>query len=483
MKKMKGMVLVDKIFTYFEEISKVPRCSGNEKGISDYLVGFAKKHNLEVIQDDVYNVIIKKPATPGFENSPGVILQGHMDMVCVKTKDKVHDFTKDPLTLKYIDDMVYADGTSLGADNGIAIAMAMAVLTNENAIHPALEVIITVDEESGMTGAKNINPDHISGKIMLNLDSEEEGKLLVSCAGGLRTAMDIDGEWEKASEDLKNYQISVGGLLGGHSGIDIDKERGNANKILGRVLHDIYKKVAFGIAHLSGGSKANVIPSEAEATILISPERLGIIEKKIDEWNKILGNEYKVSDPNVSVALEESAKIFDKISPATEKILDLLVAIPNGVQAMSTSIEGLVESSSNIGVLTTTEEGFNFEFSIRSSVGSRKDHIKEQIEAIAKLANVGFEANGEYPSWEYDPDSKIRETCIKVYKEKYGKEPEVVAFHAGVECGLFGEKFPELDMISLGADAFDAHTTNEHVSVPSTKRTYEYLLAILEELK
>ena len=483
MNLVKGMVLVDSIFTYFEEISKVPRCSGNEKGVSDFLVGFAKKHNLEVIQDDVYNVIIKKPATPGFENAPGVILQGHMDMVCVKTKEKIHDFTKDPIVLKYIDDMVYADGTSLGADNGIAVAIAMAVLTDENARHPALEVIVTVDEESGMTGAKNIDPDNVSGKIMINLDSEEEGKLLVSCAGGLRTAIDVEGKWVNVPSDSFGYTISVNGLLGGHSGIDIDKERGNSNKILGRVLQDIYKEIPFGLAHLTGGSKANVIPSESEAFIFISEADLHIIEKKVEEWNRILKNEYKVSDPNVTVRFEKSTKAFDKISQSTKKVLNLLVAVPNGVQAMSTSIDGLVESSSNIGVLTTTKEGFNFEFSIRSSVGTRKDRIKEQIKAIAKLAGVTFEANGEYPSWEYDPDSKIREICIKVYKEKYGKEPEIVAFHAGVECGLFGEKFPELDMISMGADAFDAHTTNEHVSVSSTKRTYEYLLTILEQLK
>ena len=480
---MKGMVLMNSIFTYFEEISKVPRCSGNEKGISDFLVNFAKKHNLEVIQDDVYNVIIKKPATPGFENAPGVILQGHMDMVCVKTKNKVHDFTKDPIRLKYIGDMVYADGTSLGADNGIAVAMAMAVLTDENAKHPTLEVIITVDEESGMTGAKNINSDYISGKIMINLDSEEEGKLLVSCAGGLRTAINIDGDWKNAPADFDSYTVSIGGLLGGHSGIDIDKEKGNANKILGRVLLDIYSKQDFGLAHLKGGSKDNVIPSEAEATILISKDKLHIIEEKIEEWNQILKNEYKVSDPNVTVTLGKSTIAHEKISGATEKILNLLVAMPNGVQAMSTSIEELVESSSNLGVMTTTEKGFGLTFSVRSSVSTRKERIKNQIKAIAKLSDVEFVANSEYPSWEYNPESEIREICIKVYKELYGKEPEIVAFHAGVECGLFGEKFPGLDMISMGADAFDAHTTNEHVSVSSTNRTYEYLLAILEELK
>ena len=476
---------MEKIFTYFEEISKIPRGSGNEKAISDFLVKFAKEHNLEVMQDEVLNVIIKKPATPGYENAPGVVLQGHMDMVCVKNADKVHDFLKDPITLKYVDDMIYADGTSLGADNGIAVALAMAVLTSKDIKHPPLEVLITVDEESGMTGANNLNPEHISGKILLNLDSEEEGKLLVSCAGGLRAAINVDAEWKNASKDLVPYTIAIKGLMGGHSGTEIDKERGNSNKLLGRVLHDLYEEIPFNLAHISGGSRANVIPSEAEAVILISPDKYEAAEIKIKEWDEILKNEFKVSDSNVTVNVSKSEKVFEKIldSTATAKVVDLLMAIPNGVQTMSKSIEGLVESSSNIGVLTTDDKGICFEFSIRSSVSSRKDYLKEQIGTIAKLANVEFEANGEYPAWEYNPNSKIREVCQKVYKEKYGEEPEVVAIHAGVECGLFGEKFPDLDMISMGANAYDAHTTNEHVSISSVKRTYEYLLAILEELK
>lgn len=476
---------MENIFTYFEEVSKVPRCSGNEKAISDYLVKFAKKQNLEVIQDGVLNVIIKKPASSGYENAPGVVLQGHMDMVCVKNADKVHDFSKDPIVLKYVDDMIYADGTTLGADNGIALALAMTVLTSEDIKHPPIEVLITVDEESGMTGAKHLNPELISGKILINLDSEEEGKLLVSCAGGLRAAININAEWENAPKNLVSYTISMRGLMGGHSGTEINKERGNANKLLGRVLYDLYKETPFNLAYISGGSRANVIPSEAEAVIFISPDKLRATENKIKEWNEILKNEFKISDPNVDVNVSKSEKVFDKIldSTATAKVIDLLMAIPNGIQTMSKSIKGLVESSSNIGVLTTDNKGICFEFSIRSSVSSRKNYIKEQIGTVAKLANVEFQVSGEYPAWEYNPDSTIREVCQKVYKEKYGEEPEIVAVHAGVECGLFGEKIPDLDMISMGANAYDAHTTNEHVSISSVKRTYEYLLAILEELK
>ncbi len=474
---------MEKVFTYFEEISKVPRCSGEEKGVSDFLVKFAKDNNLEVIQDDVFNVIIKKPATPGYENAPGVILQGHMDMVCVKTKEAVHDFSKDPIKLKYIDDMIYADGTSLGADNGIAVAIAMAVMTDENAKHPALEALITVDEETGMTGAKNINPEHISGKILINLDSEEEGKLLVSCAGGSRVMFNIDPKWEKAPNDCESYTVSISGLMGGHSGGEIDKERGNSNKLLGRVLHDVYKVIPFDIAYIRGGSKANVIPSDSSAVIFLKPNDLEEIKNKILKWDSVLKSELAFSDPNVTVSIIKADETYNKVCKSTEKILDLLVAVPNGVQSMSKSMEGLVESSLNTGVLTTDEKYISIEFSVRSSVSTRKDYTKEQLEIIAKLADIGFVADGDYPAWAYNPNSKIREICQKVYKNKYGKEPEIVAIHAGVECGLFGEIFPDLDMISMGSDAFDAHTTNEHVSISSTKRTYEYLLAILEELK
>ncbi|MDD2480734.1 MAG: aminoacyl-histidine dipeptidase [Lutispora sp.] len=478
-------MILDKIFKYFEEISKIPRGSGNEKAISDYLVRFAKENNLEVIQDEVMNVIIKKPASPGYENSPGVILQGHMDMVCVKNSDKVHDFTKDPITLKYVGDMIYADGTSLGADNGIAVALAMAVLTSDNISHPPLEALITVDEESGMTGAHNLNPENISGKILINLDSEEEGKLLVSCAGGSRAAIKLNVEWQNAPKDLEAYAININGLLGGHSGVEIDKERGNSNKLLGRALHNLYETAPFNLAYIAGGSRANVIPSEAEAVIFASPDQSQAIADKIMELDKMFKNEYKVSDPGVRVSIKKSQKDFDRMfnDSTTIKAISLLVAIPNGIQAMSKSIKGLVESSSNIGVVSIDEDFVSLEFSIRSSVSSLKEYIRNQICTIANLAHVDFEANGDYPAWEYNPNSQVREVFQRVYKEKYDKEPEIVAIHAGVECGLFGEKIPGLDMISIGANAYDAHTTNEHVSISSVKRTYEYLLAVLEELR
>ncbi len=478
------MMILDKIFKYFEEISKIPRGSGNEKGISDYLVNFAKKHNLECIQDEVLNVIIKKPATPGYENAPTVILQGHMDMVCEKNKDKVHDFTKDPITLRYIDDMIYADNTTLGADNGIAVAMALAVLSSDDIKHPALEVLMTVDEESGMTGASALNPEHLAGRILINMDSEEEGELLVSCAGGSRTTTTFKADWKKPENTLKAYAVAIRGLKGGHSGMEIDKGRGNSNKLLGRVLDGIYKEVPFQLSHLSGGSKTNAIPREADAVIFAPGEKYEKLMEIIKEWNDILKNEYKVTDPDVTVTLNKAEENYENTLSYgdTERVLALLMATPNGVQTMSSSMEGLVESSSNLGVVTTNEEGIVFDSSIRSSVDSLKEYIKEQACSVAKLAGADFNAHGEYPAWEYNPDSRIREVFKKVYKEKYGKEPKIVAVHAGVECGLLGKKIEGLDMISFGPDMYDVHTPNEHVSISSVKRSYEYLLAVLEAL-
>lgn len=478
------MMIVDKVFKYFEEISKIPRGSGNEKAISDYLVNFAKEHGLEVIQDEVYNVIIKKPATPGYENGPTVILQGHMDMVCEKNKDKVHDFTKDPITVRYIDDMIYADNTTLGADNGIAIAMAMAILASDDIKHPPLEVLMTVDEESGMTGAHALNPEHLKGRILINMDSEEEGKLLVSCAGGLRTTIALQTEWQKPAEGYEAYTIEVKGLKGGHSGMDIDKGRGNSNKLLGRVLNAIYKEMPFRLSHLSGGSKTNAIPREAEAIIFVPSNKPQELIKIINEWDNILKNEYKITDPEVTVKVYRTDNTFENVLTfeKTEKAISILMTIPNGIQTMSKSIEGLVESSINLGVVSTNKESINFDSSIRSSVESLKEYIKEQVHMVAKLAGANFDAFGDYPGWEYNPNSRIRDVFLKVYREKFGKEAEVIAVHAGVECGLFGEKIKGLDMISFGPDMYDVHTPNEHLSISSTKRTYEYLLAVLETL-
>lgn len=473
------------VFHYFEEISKIPRGSGNERRISDYLVDFAKSKNLEVVQDEAMNVIIKKPASKGYENAPGVILQGHMDMVCEKNKNTLHDFDNDPLKLRIIDDMIYATDTTLGADNGIAVAYSLAVLASDDIPHPTLTALITVEEETGLNGAAALNGKYLSGKYLINMDSEEEGKLLVSCSGGARTTQTLPIEWDNAKPGLSSYLISIRGLKGGHSGMEIHKGRGNSNKIMGRILNDLEGQFEYFIKEINGGSKMNAIPREADAVILLSPEDVSKLENQINEWNKTLKNELRASDPDVSVAIEKIdyryAEVFSK--DTMNKAISSLVLIPNGVMTMSMEINGLVESSTNLGVVTTSNSDISFESAARSSVRSQKAHILSMGKKVADLTASSFNVSSDYPEWEYNPDSELRKIFERVYEANYGKTPEIVAIHAGVECGLFSEKLPGLDMISLGPDTFDVHTPDEHVSITSVRRTWEYILAVLKEIK
>lgn len=473
------------VFRYFEEITQIPRGSGNEKGISDYLVNFAKEHNLEVIQDEVLNVIIKKPGTEGYENSPIVILQGHMDMVNEKNNDTEHDFEKDPLKLRVEGDMVYATGTTLGADNGIAIAYALALLASTDIPHPPIEVLMTTDEETGMSGAMGLNPEHINGRILVNIDSEEEGKLLVSCAGGIRTNVSLKINWESVKEDAAVVQLKIRGLKGGHSGMEIHKGRGNSNKLMGRVLYDIYNSYKFNLCKLSGGAKNNAIPREADAVLVVSSGDVENIKAKAAEWNETLKNEYKASDAEVNVQFETVSTKVEKAFSAdtTEKTIKLLYLIPNGIQTMSMEIEGLVQSSTNLGVVTTDGERVKFDSATRSSVKSLKFDLINQAKIAAEAIGAEFTTESDYPDWQYDANSKARKVFEKVYKDMYGNDPEIVAIHAGVECGLFKEKFGEIDMISFGPNLYDVHTPDEHLNIPSTERSWNYLCEVLKAMK
>lgn len=474
------------VFEFFEEISQIPRGSGNEKGISDYLVRFAKERNLEAIQDSALNVIIKKKGTPGYENAPTVIIQGHLDMVCEKNAGTEHDFLKDPLKLFVDEDYIKAKGTTLGADNGIAVAYGMALLDSHDIPHPPLEVLLTTDEETGMAGAMGLNPKDIDGRILINIDNEEEGKLLVSCAGGLRTRVRLPIVWEMASKELVNCSIKIRGLKGGHSGMDIIKQRGNSNKIIARFLVHLLQSLRFELSSLNGGSKNNAIPREADAHILVDEKDIDILRNKVDEWNRILKNEYKTSDPGLNIQLEvfgtnEEVRVFSQ--DTLQKAIKLLYMMPNGVQTMSMDIQGLVQSSTNVGVVTTGEEFISYDSAVRSSVRSLKHDILVATKVLAEAFDAEVTTQSEYPEWQYDPDSKIRKVFERVHKHIYGHDPEIVAIHAGVECGLFKEKFGEIDMISFGPNLFDVHTPDEHISISSTKRTWEYLLAVLKEIK
>ncbi|EOD01588.1 Aminoacyl-histidine dipeptidase (Peptidase D) [Caldisalinibacter kiritimatiensis] len=475
----------NKVFEYFEEISQIPRGSGNEKAISDYLAQFAKERDLDVIQDEALNVIIKKPATKGYENAPVVILQGHMDMVCEKNKDTIHDFEKDPIKLKVEGDIIRAEGTTLGADNGIAVAYCLAILDSNDIPHPSLEVVITTEEETGMGGASKLNPENLDGKILINIDAEEEGNFFVSCAGGVRTKVILPVEWENADESLETYIVKVRGLKGGHSGMEIDKGRGNANKIMGRILKDLNTTFDIKLSDLSGGAKMNAIPREADAVIMVDSKDKETIVQKIEKWNNILKNELKSSDPDVNILFEKfdnnDKKVLSKQSQ--DKAISLLQIILNGIQTMSMDIEGLVESSTNLGVVTTKENEIMFESAVRSSVKSLKKAIVEHTQTVAEVVGAKLVTESDYPEWEYNPDSNIRKIMQKVYKEKFNKEPKLTAIHAGLECGLFKEKLGDIDMIALGPNMYDVHTPNEHLSISSTARTWELLLDVLKEIQ
>lgn len=475
---------ISKVLKHFETISKIPRGSGNEKEISDYLINFAKNLGLEAIQDKALNVIIKKPASKGYENAPTVIIQGHLDMVCEKNKDTIHDFLKDPIELVVKGDYIYANGTTLGADDGIAVAYAMALLEDNTIEHPNLEILLTTDEETGMTGAMAISKENINGKILINIDTEEEGYLLVSCAGGIRTKSSIKVERENINDE-KLYTISIRDLKGGHSGTEINKERGNSNKLMGRFLMDCLEEIKISLVSIEGGSKNNAIPREADSVIAINECDKDKLFKLVKNWNEIFKKELEGKDEGVTLSVTENKEdIKTKFTKeATEKTIKLLYLYPNGVNTMSKNIENLTESSTNLGIVKTTEEYVEFDSAVRSSVMTLRDDIVRKIEEITKLIGGEFESNAGYPAWEYKKESKIRDICEKVYKDMTGKEPIVYAIHAGVECGLFEEKLGNLDMISFGPDIRDAHTPSENLSISSTENVWYYLLEVLKNIK
>ncbi len=473
------------VFKYFEKLSQIPRGSGNEKEVSDYLVSFAEEQHLEYVQDSALNVVIRKKATPGFENSPAVVLQGHMDMVCEKNKDIEHDFTKDPLKLRIIDDMIYATDTTLGADNGIAVAMGLAILASNEYHHPAIELLVTTSEETGMDGAMALEPKNIKGRILINIDSEEEGTLLVSCAGGLTAKTTIPAVWEEIDATLVPYIVKIRGLKGGHSGMEIDKERGNSNKLMGRILMSILPEIDFRLSSLNGGSKHNAIPRETDAVILVRADDKALIEKKICECKEMFTTELRTSDPDLRVEFETLPTIPQEMlsKESTNNVVNYLYLLINGVTSMSMDIKGLVESSLNLGVISTYKDSIEFISSIRSSVRSLKNELTNRLIVTAKLNGGSVVTESDYPEWAYNPDSKIRTIFEDVYEKMYSQKPHITAIHAGLECGLFAEKFGQLDAISFGPNLYDVHTPNEHMSISSVQRMWEYLLEVLKNIK
>lgn len=469
------VVANNKVFDFFVELTKIPHCSGQEKQISDYLVQFAKDRNLEVIQDEANNVIIKKPGSAGYEDHDPVILQGHMDMVCVKTDELEFDFDTMPLPIHIEGDWLKTKGTTLGADNGIAVAMAMAILDDNTLKHPPLEVLITTDEEVGLLGAAAVKGEYFKGRTLINMDSEEEGIYLTGCAGGARNIIELPVKFEENTFD-RAFKVRVHGLAGGHSGIEINKNRANANKLIGRLLNSLGM---IRLVSLSGGEKMNAIAKQAFATFVTN----GDISLKVQEMEKVFQNEYASSDPSIKIdfeAVEKPEFMMEKES--SKKALALLIIIPHGVQAMSQFIPELVETSTNLGVVETDGNVIKFESAHRSSLESKKQALIKKFAMLAELFEARPVVQGDYPGWEYKPESKIRDLFVKKYEEITGKKAETTAIHAGVECGILQRNIGELDMISFGPNMHDVHTPFERLSVSSTKKTYELLLGVLEEL-
>lgn len=540
------------VFKWFEEICNIPHGSGNVKKISNFLVKFAKERDLYVRQDKELNVIIKKPGTKGYEDHEPVILQGHMDMVAVSEKGAKINMEKDPLKVQTDGEFIWADKTSLGGDDGIAVAYALALLDSKDIPHPPLEVIITTDEETGMCGAMALKCDDITAKRMINIDNEEEGAMIVSCAGGAR----FHGYLPITRENKSGIKVKihVKGLQGGHSGEMIVKGRGNANVIMGRLLLEITDALEVGIISLNGGVADNAIASDCEAELLLmglASQMHGNIKGPDVSFFSLFGKlssiAYKVEselkaelgsrDPDLSIVVEEvvetslppeetdisnmaSVNLDSSVDAFTEThekrevvsgvipcadVIELarcICAMPNGVQTMSASIEGLVETSLNLGILKivnsnmgaiegkgaasqssgTVEEAFLLDYSVRSSVAPAKEMLLKKLEILIESFDGIYETTGEYPGWAYAEQSPLRDKMAEVFKKLYQKDIRIEAIHAGLECGLFSEKIPGLDCVSIGPDMQDIHSTGEKLSVASTKRTWEYLCAVLKEL-
>lgn len=470
-----------RVFHYFEEICKIPHGSGNVEQISDYLVAFARKKGFFCIQDELKNVIIVKPATAGYEKEEAVILQGHMDMVAVKKPESPIDMKVDGLNIKVSGDNIYAEGTSLGGDDGIAVAYALALLDSQDLPHPRLEVVITVDEEVGMDGARGIDLSSLTGKRLLNLDSEEEGIFLTSCAGGAGVKCYLP---LSASEKTKEAcRISVEGLLGGHSGMEIAKERGNANCIMGRLLYRLTAELPLYLKSLEGGLADNAIPRRTVATVLFDKEKEMVFKEALLQAEAVIQKELVTKDPDFQITAvftgEEKAICTD--ADSTVRAASFLLALPNGVQAMSADVPGLVETSLNLGIMKYDEEKQELccEFSVRSCLESAKWNLISRVEAVTGLAGGSSSVSGDYPGWAYRVSSPLRDKVVSLYEEMYGKKPQLQAIHAGLECGLLAAKIEELDCISFGPDMKNIHTTEETLSISSTARVWEYLVKLL----
>jgi dipeptidase D len=472
------------LWKYFAEISRIPRCSKNEGAMTKYVLDTANRLGLQAKADACGNVAVRKNASAGREHARSVALQGHLDMVCEKNKDKVHNFLKDPIELVRKDNLLMANGTTLGADNGVAVATNLAIMEDRQLEHGPLELLFTVDEETGLTGANNLTADFLESRTLLNLDSEEEGALYVGCSGG----RDTTGSWKIHREEVPGtrvaVRVSVSGLKGGHSGLDIDKGRGNAIKIIGRALVAL-SALGARLSSVEGGSKRNAIPRECEAVLLISPRRLKAGRKAVSDLNGTVKSELAVTEPDLVVRLDtadarEGLKAMKKAEQ--RRILQAISALPHGAIKMSADIPGLVETSTNVAVIKTEGDTVSIATSQRSSVASEIVEIAATVAAVFDLARASVTGSDGYPGWKPNMESPLLNLAKSVYRSLYGKDPEVKAIHAGLECGIIGERIPGMDMVSFGPTLEGVHSPDEKIYIDSVEKFWKFLLELLKKI-
>ncbi len=500
--RLKGLS-TERFFDYFEEISRIPRGSGNTRQISDYCMEFARAHRLEAVQDQMGNIYIRKEASPGREQEPGILLQGHLDMVTEQKPGSTIDMKTEGLTLQVEGDYISAADTTLGGDDGIAIAYALSILDDAELSHPMLEVIFTVDEEIGLLGAQGMELPAVQAKYMLNLDSEEHGVLWAGCAGGMTALCQLPVVREGFTG--RRAVLRISGLIGGHSGTEIDKERGNAVLLLGTVLRELKQKCLFAISDLHGGLKDNAIPRDAEAVLLFdlqaqyladtgqisapdaayTAEKMREISERISELETEFRSQYVSADPDISLLLEWQEESYEETCDFadTDKLIFFLNMVPNGIQHMEQQIPGLVETSLNLGVFRMASDRMEAYISVRSSVDSRKRELGKKLACLIEMLGGDYSESGDYPGWKVDPVSHLRDEMCRIYEELFGTRPKVAAVHAGLECGYFKEKYPWLDIISFGPDILNIHTTEEKMSISSCNAMYGYLKRLITDLR
>ena len=474
----------EKVWMYFGEILSIPRPSKHEEKISAYLQKFGKAHKLQTLHDDLGNVLIRKPAYKGYEKAPKVCLQAHMDMVCEKNGDKKFDFLKDAIQPLRDGDWLTADGTTLGADDGIGVAAALAILDDKSIAHGPLEVLFTVDEETGLTGANGLRTDWLQSDILLNFDDEDEGEFCIGCAGGIDTTVEIPFRHARIDKDTSAYRIAVSGLVGGHSGDDINRGRGCANKILNRILWNATKKLGLRLAFIDGGNLRNAIAREAYAIVTVPNRKRNALKKLVAEYTTNITFEFRTTEPSLQISLTPSDMpkyLID--ADSQEKLLNAVYACAHGVLAMSREVPNFVETSTNLASIKMDDRRIRIATSQRSSVESAKFAAAEKIEATFRMIGAKVSHGDAYPGWTPNPDSRVLKVAVATYKKMFKHEPVVRAIHAGLECGLIGEKYPKMDMISYGPTLRGVHSPDERIEIKTVQMFWDLTLAILKALK